>query len=226
MFRRHPLENPSLAPFGLATPAFQKRLEYTPTNDLWIDAEKLLARLWDKRNRANVSRPLPVQTIIHEILPGLAQASRLTKGDFMFDSLPYLTRDIVILSSVVQWFGTNCGRCFLEEPIFGGVSHPEREFLDKLAKENEHRDMVAFWCHVCTPQCNTNRSLFLLDNRCFYPSSSVSARDRAVVEGLMRWLGRVAGREFVVHYLARKKRMWDSARNRHIESLQIKKAAA
>jgi len=229
MFRKHPLENPSLAPFGLAMPISQDRLKYTSDNEIWVNTEKLIARLWDKCNRTNAPRPLPVQTIVHEIMPGVARANRLTKGDFLFDGLPYLTRDITILSSVVQWFGTSCGRCFLEDPLVGcDPSHPEREFMEKFAKQQklwDHMDMVAFFCHVCTPRCAADTRLYFLETPHYYSPSQVSVRDRAVVDGLMRWLGRKAGREFVARYIARREQALSNARERRLTAARKQQAA-
>jgi hypothetical protein len=224
MFHRHPLENPSLAPYGLATPIFQRRLQYQSTDAYWVNPEKLIAKAWDQRNRASAQEPRPVCTIVHEVLPGLAQSNRIRKGDFVFiDGMPYLTRDIVVLSTVVQWFGTNCGRVFLEDPLFGGVSHPEREFTEKLAKCHYCRDMPAFWCHQCNPQCGAG--LLTFNQECHRRFTDASIRDRAVIDGLMRWLGREAGREFVADYLARKKRAQAAAHDRWWKDTRAKQAA-
>lgn len=220
---QHPLENPSLAPYGFVFPHYQTRLKYKPITDCFINSEKIILKHWDKRNRAKALQPLPVQTIIHEILPAQASANRIIKGDFQYEDLPYLTRDILVLSSIIQWFGTNVGSCFLER-LYSDISckpsfHPEREFRMKLAKEMQRRDMVAFWTHICTSRCDRVRS-FPYDG-CYYDSHEVSTRDRAVVDGLMRWLGRNAGRAFIAEYLTRIRNVRDASYKRQREAIQI-----
>lgn len=223
MRQHHPLENPSLTPYGFVTPIGQRRLEYTPTISGSINAEKIVARIWDRWNRANAPKPLPVQTIIHEILPGLATVNRIIDGDFWHDGLPYLTRDILVLSRTVQWLGSNNGRCFLETDISRDSIpefHPEREFRIKFAKEMRQMDMVAMLMHICTPRCEVVRSLY--HSGCYYYANDVSSRDRAVVDGLMRWLGKKAGRAFIAEFKTRKKSAWDAANKRETEKWKAK----
>lgn len=215
MRQHHPLENPSLAPYGFVFPLRQKRLEYQPLVEHWVNEEKLMARLWDRWNRSNAPRPLPVQTIIHDILPSLATANRLTAGDFLHDGLPYLSRDVLVLSSMLCWFGTNFGRSFLETDIsrFGIPGyHPAREFRIKLARKMKKVDIVAHVTHVCNARCGTVRSIV---GDCYHESGEVSVRDRAVVDGLMRWLASRAGRAFIAEFTRRKESAWEAARERH-----------
>ncbi len=142
-----------------------------------------------------------------------AAVNRLIKGDFQFDGLPYLTRDILVLSSTVQWFGTNVGWCFIETDISRDPGfHPEREFLIKFAKEMERKDMVAFLTHVCTPRC-FHEALSWFIGGCYVDGETVFPRDRAVIDGLMRWLGRKAGRTFIADYTVRKENAWNAADN-------------
>jgi hypothetical protein len=157
--------------------------------------------------------PLPAETIIHVILPGLASANRLTSGDFSHGGLPYLTRDVLVLSSTLQWLGTNVGRCFLEEDISQKRTrryHPEREFVIKLdlMEKEKCRDMVSFFTHVCTPQCTKSGSFW--SDGCVYKKGDSHTRDRAVVDGLMRWLGQESGRAFLAEYATRKKSAWNA----------------
>ena len=219
---QHPLENPSLAPYGFVS-FFSKQGWNTSLLWFFVNREKIIAKFWDKYNRASAPRPLPVKTIIHEILPAQASANRITKGSFLHDDLPYLTRDILVLSSVIQWLGTNVGNCFLEsldsnlsrQPSF----HPEREFRMKLAKEMQRADMVVFWTHVCTSRCNTVQ--LFPNGGCYYDSREVSTRDRAVVDGLMLWLGRNAGRTFITECLTRISKAIDATNKRRWEETRI-----
>jgi hypothetical protein len=123
MKQRHPLElpkNPSLTPYGLVTSNKKERLDYEPPEHMYsVNEERIMARLWDRVNRENAPRPLPIKTIIHDVLPKSAARHRLTEGDFIHDGLPYLTHDIVLVSNTLQWFGSNSGRCFLETDISG-----------------------------------------------------------------------------------------------------------
>ncbi|MDP1707217.1 MAG: hypothetical protein Q8L30_01545 [bacterium] len=229
MRQHHPLENPSLAPYGFTFPNRQKRLAYKPKNHkFWVNEERLIARVWDRRHRADALKPLPIQTIIHDILPSLATANRITEGDFWFDGLPYLTRGILVLSSTVYWFGTNVGRCYLETDI-SGLSipgfHPEREFRIKFAQEMERKDMVAFLTHVCTSRCGGKVVTLqqVIAGRCYFDSSAVSLRDRALIDGLMFWLGKKAGRAFIADYSARKANAWTAAYARQHEEWEKKR---
>lgn len=137
---------------------------------------------------------------------------RLTKGDFVFEGKPYLTRDIMTLSSAVQWFGTNVGGCFIDEPLAGkGPNyHRSREFTLKLARRNEDMfrsfpDMYSFIVHRCTNRCK---------NSCVYNSRMVTDRDKAVVDALMRWLGTAHGRQYLNDYRLRRNKAQEAASSR------------
>jgi hypothetical protein len=228
---QHPLVNPSLTPYGFVFPGWAKRLEFQPNdNSYWVNTEVVIGTFWAERNRLKAPRPLPVQTIIHHILPGMAAANRLTTGDFVFDGLPYLSRDIATLSSAVQWFGTNVGRCFLEDvwPHIPAHRH-DHEFLAKLEYEREKSysptDLAVHFTHTCNERCG---KIVAFWGSCKYIPSETTLRDRAVVDGLMRWLGRKDGREFIADYQARRKRVQSAAserRRRDLEAQRTKKAA-
>jgi hypothetical protein len=249
MRQRHPLENASLAPYGFVFSGRKERLEYLPQdNPHWVNEERLIARLWDKVHRLNAPKPLPITTIVHKILPSFHSCDRLERGDFVFDGLPYLSRDILILSSTLQWFGTNVGRDFLtsdyllnerieqgrheqypvllaeppgshhssrEEPPLS--YHPSREFILKLWHE-EHcqggRDMVPFFVHACTPTCRERADLLSPLPVCQIDKDHVRPRDRAVVHGLMFWLGTKDGRSFLGTLASKKERAWLAARSK------------
>ena len=160
---QHPLENPSLAPCGFVFPYYRQRLKFRPEDvKHFFNREKAIAKIWDRLNRTDAQKPTPVQTIVHEILPAQASVNRITKGDFCFGDLPYLTRDILVLSTAIQWFGTNCGNCFIETDISRHSGfHPEREFLTKFAQEKHYgKGLIAMWVHVCTSHCEKSQSVF------------------------------------------------------------------
>lgn len=223
---QHPLVNPSLAPFGFTFPVQQKRLQFKPADGFGINTERVMARLWDRLHRNDAPGSTPIEIIIHEILPSMATANRLVAGDFEFRGKPYLSRDIAILSSVVQWFATNCGRCFLEDPpIFGlKISHPEREFTEKLAHDMKRRDFVALWTHTCNDQCQEKVPFF--GEPCYYMSSTVSERDRAVVSGLMFWLGKKSGRAFITEQHMRISAAHETARQQTFKKMRERDLAA
>lgn len=203
---KHPLENPTLAPLNLRTKLSWQRLQWVPTIGFTVFEERMIARFWEKRNRLSAPRPLPAAEIIHTILPHKSRKNRIKTGDFIFGGLPYLTRDIVTLSSVVQWFGTNVGRCFIEEPLRrleSGYRQSE-EFATKFRKMHEDRDMYAFLAHRCTSVCNNPRIFRLAYESCIFDSQQISARDKAVVDGLMVWLGTEHGRQFFRDFHARR----------------------
>ena len=224
MRQHHPLENPSLAPYGFVFPNRQERLRWHPQPYSGsVNLERIIGRLWDRHNRSKAEKSLPVQTIIHDILPGQATANRIEKADFLHEGLPYLTRDILVLSSAMQWFGTNVGGCFLEADISSKPGfHPEREFLMKCEREMElnHFDLPPFFVHICTERCRS-QPLSFMGQRCYYDDQA-SARDRAVVDGLMRWLSRPAGRSFIAEYQRRKKNAFEAARSPEEKALREK----
>jgi len=207
---KHPLENPTLAPLGLTTPLSQTRLQWRPSIPHTVFVERMSARFWEKRNRTDAARPLPVETILHRIMPSMAQCNRLTRGDFVFEGKAYLTRDIVTLANAVQWFGTNIGKCFIDEPLLkkGKNYHSSREFTRKLARENEQKcefnrpNMYTFLAHRCTGRCK---------GQCVYDARKVTERDKAVIDALMRWLGTVHGRQYLADYRLRQDKAWQSA---------------
>lgn len=207
-----------MAPCGFVFPNWKARLDYEPEGQYWVNEEVVIARLWDRHNRVGGSRQPPVQTIVHEILPALASANRLTDGDFWHGGLPYLTRDVLVLSSTLQWFGTNIGRCFLETDISKQSIRgyrPEHEFIIKLSQASREKgDMVAFFVHVCSERCTVWQPLAAFGGGCCYDKKQVSARDRVVVDGLMRWLGTEEGRLFVKRFVTLKGLLWDRAHRR------------
>lgn len=229
MFHKHPLENPSLAPLHLTTALSYRRLQYEPTSSFWVFEERMSARLWEKRNRMDAQRPLPVERIIHSILPAMAARFRIDKGDFVFEGKPYLTRDIVTLSSAVQWFGTNIGRCFIDEPLRNPPKnyHASKEFALKLAKENRDRDFYAFLSHRCTNACNNpKRFRLFMSDPCLFDSRKVTERDRAVIDGLMRWLGTTHGRQYLTEFSDRRKQAHQDADRRRRQSYELRRKKA
>lgn len=226
--KRRPLENPSLGDYEIAFQCPRDRREYQHKHDpAYINPEKVIARCWHAANAAYAARPLPVRTIIHEILPGIARANLITKGNFCFEGEAYCTHDLRVLSSVVQWLATNVGSCFFDESIDTRPGyHPEREFVMKFADMDvwRQRHMLALWVHECTDKCHTGSSLNP-DYPHYLSQQLVMPRDRAVVEGFMRWLGKKEGRDFVASYRARLERV-RTARKREMRQEKVAKAAA
>lgn len=234
---QHPLVRPSLAPYGFAYPYQASRLKYRSTHDKhWVNPEHVMARVWAERHRIDAPRPWPIESIVHEVLPGMAKANGLSESDFEFGGMPYHSRDIAVLSTVIYWLGTNCGGAFLQPvrdwlpesrklpPLRPAPKGPsEREFLEKFRKEMLRRDMVVFWIHTCVPGCRRAVSV-LFDPHC-YDASEVRLRDYVLIEGLMRWLGRRAGREFIESYEAKLSRSRAAAEGRRAAARKIPIAA-
>lgn len=199
MDQRHPLEDPSLAPFGFAFPLQQERITLEePSGIYWVNEERMIAQQWDEWNRLSSPWPRPIEMIIHHILPSIGKRYRITDSSFIFNGRPYNTRDILILSSTMTWLGTNCGKCFIDTDIsredVPGF-HPAREFHLKLAREAQIQrvDMYAVLCHSCKPTCNRRARW----PHCHIDPREVSERDRIIIDSLMRWLGRGEGRSFI-----------------------------
>ena len=226
---QHPLVNPSLAPYGFVFPVQAERLRFQPPEGYGVNAEKIIGRLWDQLHRSRAPTPLPIETIVHDILPGMTAASRTFTLDFEFAGKPYQSRDIAVISTVVQWFATNVGRCFLEDQMaFLEISHPEREFVEKLEYDNKvhKRDKVAFWAHTCDKRCLPQGKVVRLGaDPHLYDPTTVSERDRALVHGLMWWLGKAAGRAFIAEQKLRIRRAHDAVRERELRKLRERVAA-
>jgi len=193
---QHPLVNPSLTPYGFVFPKYKERLDFSPDNNpQYINRERLIAKQWAKRNRYDATQPLPAHTIIHQILPSIATVNHITNGDFSFNEKPYLSRDLAILSTVLQWLATNVGNEFLTRDIseYSGY-HTEREFVLKFEHKPNRDQRLALWLHECSPLCSKFTSECVLD------VNQVTTRDRTVIDGLFRWLGKSDGRQFIANY--------------------------
>lgn len=232
---QHPLVRPTLAPYGFAFPNQAKRLEYRSPIDLhYINPERMMAKFWAELHRIDAPRPFPIETIVHEILPGMAKVNTFAEGEFEFGGRPYLSRDIALLSTVVYWFGTNVGNAFLEPqrhwlpearrlPPLRQSAPSEREYLEKYQGRMRERDLVKYlWAHTCVPACNQHQDARGLGDHHQYHEEVIS-RDYAVVEGLMRWLGRQAGREFSTKWFEKLRRSQEASHERL--RLRFEKAA-
>src|SRR3989339_1046875 len=210
---QHPLVNPSLAPCGFVFPASKERLEYSPPNCAlwWVNNEVLISRLWEEINRANAPKSPPLITIIHKILPSEVTANKLEEGDFEFAGLPFLSRDIALVSTLVQWFATSVGNAFIESVIsHGAKQRHDHEFVRKFNDYEKQYNLIAHLMHTCTPQCHKGL-LLMRGNGHDYSQNEVTARDKAVAMGLMIWLGRAAGRAFIAEYLEQERAAWHKA---------------
>lgn len=221
---RHPLERLSLAPYGFVFPVRRQRLAYVPPNRFGVDEEKLVVRLWERWNRIDRATP-PLQTILHRILPAEMQEYPVGNGSFTHGDLLYRTRDVLILSSAVQWLGCNMGRYFLEEDISEKRDYsPEKEFSLKLAawKKEKGIEPAAFFAHVCNIHCRPSVPWV----GCHYRRSDISARDEAVVAALMDWLGSEDGRAFLAAFKAKKKALWERQYRQERRALRCRKTNA
>ena len=207
----------SLAPFGFVLPQYRERLDYqSPIDPKHINHERIVLYLWERANRVSQPGPLPITTIIHEIIPAADAAQRLIRGDSMWDDREYLKRDIALLSTIVQWFGTSVGRVFLEDighwayvPSVQPLRGPD-EYVQKLRSES-NRALPFMWTHsTCNDRCHTTTTqyMYISAPHC-YVSDDLSIRDRAVINGLMVWLGMEAGREFTRSFVEVKNKLWD-----------------
>ena len=175
----------------------------------------MILKTWESANRLDANGTRPVTEIVHRIMPGVAASSRLTKGDLVFDGLPYLARDILVMNVFIQWFGTNVGSCFLESTPIGLREkknfHPEREFVLKYAYElstSSLKSLPHMLFHVCSERCaRKGEPLYLPSDGHYYSYVNFSQRDAAVINALMRWLGSKNGRAFVDRYQERRTRI-------------------
>jgi hypothetical protein len=193
----------SLAPAPFVLPnSLRRQLERLSG----INYESVMARYWEQLHLENMRGPRPIETIVHKILRRMKPAMRLERdgGDFIFRDRPYLTRDILVISTFVQWFATGCGRCFLEDPFnrFNASTIPVHAYTRKLRYETEDRrpDLITIILHVCTSECPCMKPGFArggFGGTCAFRAEHVSDRDLALVWALMKWLEGPAGLRFI-----------------------------
>jgi hypothetical protein len=196
---RYPTGHLSLAPqtFVFSTGHWKSGLN--TTNSL-INQGRIIGNLWETYNRKDAGECQPVRVIIHGILPALSVANVIDKKrDFVHDGLPYLSRDIRVSSSVVQWFGSDGGNSFLERASNDTGPNPRESFVRAFVEEMRRMDIVALVIHSCTPECSRHAS-----GKCNLSGEKVLPRDRVVTRGVMHWLGTEQGRAFVADYISRR----------------------
>lgn len=221
---RHPLHNPSLAPVGFCGSISQQRINAKPYPEWSFNRERAIAKFWAGWNRQDAPHPLPVEAIIHEVLPAMATRFRAPKGEFTFEGKEYRGRDIAVLSSVVRWFGSGVGDCFLFGRHFFESKSSDREFLERFARENcRHAVLRECTHHVCTDACRRtpeSHEGVLVFYRSFDPHKyePVTKRDEVLVDGLMWWLGRRHGRSFLSAWKEKRDRLAHAAHQRFISS--------
>ncbi len=225
---RHPMMDLSLTPYGFAFPLSVERLAFNGRDPRFhVNSERIIAQHWDRANRSNASPVLPAEKIIHRILPDFNRSDRILNGDFVFADLPYLNRDILVLSSTVQWLGAHCGTVFVEgSPLYHDPApeDPALEFVHKFDQERKKRSfcLALLLTHVCSSRCNSGIVLGPLgESPHRFDPFAVQHRDRIVMRGLMHWLGSTEGRMFLSAYQAEKKAAHEKVRRLSRESLNI-----
>ncbi len=217
---KHPLENSSLTPIGYVFPLSRKRVFQKLSNN-FVNGDYFAARFWQNKNHLKVKEARPAEVIIHSIMPSLSGQGHTKKGDFEFVGKQYKSRDIMVLSTFMQWFGTNVGSCFIDTVPFGvKISHSLREFKEKFSFENKGDTIIASKIHICTENCGP--SFLAVGWHCQKTPESVTGRDRVVVNALMHWLGTKAGRQYMNEYRRYIKRICTLA---HKKRLELVKAA-
>lgn len=226
----HSLKSQSLAPQGFVFPLYIERLNdrYKPwpsSLSHHINPELMMSRFWEKVNRAGSPTPMPIQTIIHEILPTLGKKYRARDNDTFFDGKHYRSRDICLISTIVQWFATNSGNGFLEKiNCYWLDLYTDRKdyYQVKYSAEQKLSDMFRYWTHVCMPCCY-NPSRFTADSdRHVLSTQSVTARDRAIAQAVMKWLDSDAGNAFRIAWSERMKKATDILHSKRAWEIQLK----
>lgn len=204
----HPLVNPSLTPVGFVFPVSQRRLEFM-LQPHEVDGDRVAAKFWELKNCARAEGLRPTEVIIHEVLPSMDSSldHEWYDFDFVFKGFRYLSRDILVLSTFMQWFGSNVGYSFLTEiPFDLEVHDTAQEFRLKLVHaEKKHPITAGLLC--CTPRCITARGSWA----CVTNHGDVAKRDTAVVNALMTWLGMPQGRAYIEEYKAYRRQALETA---------------
>lgn len=175
---QHPLEDPSLTPFGFVLPNWKYRL--APLAKDMINGDREISLLWAAENRMS-SESRPAVMMIGEILPSIITTRQFSGGDFFFDGRLYYRRDILVLSSFIAWLGCNCGLAFLR-----GNSLSLKSMVKRF-DAYEAREQIVY--HVLKRQPHyIERHVNLPD---------ITKRDEALIRSIMYWLNRTEGKEFV-----------------------------
>lgn len=218
----HPLVNPSLTPLGFVFPIYRKRLEHVPLPGS-IDGDRVAAEFWELKNRTRARGERPAETIIHEVLPPLDLLADPEKVDFTFEGRGYRSRDIMVLSTFMQWFGTSVGNVFLTDiPFDLRISDAAQEFRLKLKREEKRHPITAILVHECTDACGVHSMLFWV---CKPERGYTTKRDHAVVDALMTWLGMPQGRAYIEEYKAYRQKAFKTARENAKLLASVKHAA-
>jgi hypothetical protein len=198
---QHPLVNASITPYGYAL--YPRRLEFEAYPG-YINPERIIAQHWEKRNRLQARGKQPIRQIIHETHPELTEETRVESDALVFDGLKYLERDILVLSTAIQWLGTNVGNSFLERKPFGRYSGTWDSFEIKYKEECPRYDPLRIWTHKCNEKCCAPPMWSGINSHTYDPRA-ITARDKKIAAALMSWLGSMQGQIFIEEYVAQKK---------------------
>jgi len=146
---------------------------------------------WDKTSRLSVSVPRPAEVMMNTIMPIMPGYQIFEEGDIPLNDIQYMSRDILVLSSVIQWFGTGIGQNWItERPSTCKASRSSLEFVERFAIDGQKFIYAAI--HQCLATCRPGY--------CDHTPKQITKRDRLVVGAFMIWLGRVEGRDYMERY--------------------------
>jgi hypothetical protein len=197
--RPHPLINQSLAPQVFTTDAKLGRRRYVP--QAGVNRERIITTFWDKIHRRAADKPYPLQIILHEILLRRCPDAPRSPVDFDFEGYGYAARDIFVVTSMVQWLGTNVGTQFYEDRTLRACPLPDDEGFWMDFEERWGWNTIRSVLHECTSTCVPSSSSAEFGDGHDY-AEVVSERDLAVVEAFFVWLGMPHGRAFTLSYEA------------------------
>ncbi len=186
----HPLQNPSLTPVGFVFPFSRERLEYIPPPGR-VDGDRVSAEFWQEQHRMTSPQPLPVRTILHDILPSTYEEETVREYEVEFRGKWYAARDIMVLSSVVQWFGTSVGNSFLTETSYPFDRYVT--FAQKFAYEEKRSSIFVQLTHECTDACAKQGISSSFNPRNHHNKVTIEGRDRKLIEALMLWFDTPGG---------------------------------
>lgn len=192
--KEYPLKNPSLTPIDLGFSNRKARIEAT-LGPYMVNGDYFAVLFWDQANRLNAERK-PAVEILQHILPSLS-GYIYHEGDISFDGAQYVSRDIMVLSSFMQWTGANIGRSFMSETSIGQKSGGVNEFLNKYQEFNKRGRLIGILIHEHTIECGHVSGGI---GHCVSTPKLATVRDKLVMQALMMWLGTDSGRDYMNKY--------------------------
>lgn len=194
---KHPLINPSLTPHGVGVGNTYRRTTWKSDDRGRCNGDWCAAQCWQEANRLSCTNR-PTERIVHEIMPGMRKIGHTTDGDIFFDGKPYRSDDVLLLTTIATWLGTNCGTAMCNNPLsMQGVRVTKTtEFQVKWKVYERHRSPGYLLRHLLH-ECRRGVCGHEGTHSCASLHRSAAEREELVLQAFLFWLGTTHGREYM-----------------------------